>query len=117
MGKQFSAIEAVHREFIEKQHIFFNASACGEGHVNLSPRDIASLRVLDPNAVFWLDLTGSGNETAAHLQADGRLTLGFCAFEGPPLILRLFGRGRVLPRHSEEYDRLLAEHFAGDAGS
>ena len=113
MGKQFSSIEPVHRDFIEKQHIFFNASACAEGHVNLSPRDVASLRVVSPNAIFWLDLTGSGNETAAHLRADGRLTLMFCAFEQPPLILRIYGRGRILPRNSAEYDRLLAEHFAG----
>jgi hypothetical protein len=113
VGKHFSCIEPVHREFIEKQRIFFNASACAEGHVNLSPRDVASLRVLSPNSVFYLDLTGSGNETAAHLLADGRLTLMFCAFEGPPLVLRLYGRGRVIARHSTEYDRLLAEHFAG----
>jgi hypothetical protein len=113
VGKHFSCIEPVHREFIEKQRIFFNASACAEGHVNLSPRDVASLRVLSPNSVFYLDLTGSGNETAAHLLADGRLTLMFCAFEGPPLVLRLYGRGRVIARHSPEYDRLLAEHFAG----
>lgn len=113
MGKQFPAMEPVHREFIEKQHIFFNASAAAEGHVNLSPRDIASLRVIGPNAVFWLDLTGSGNETSAHSQADGRLTLMFCAFDGAPLILRLYGRSRILPRNSAEYERLLAEHFAG----
>jgi len=113
VGKHFSCIEPVHREFIEKQRIFFNASACAEGHVNVSPRDVASLRVVSPNAIFYLDLTGSGNETAAHLLADGRVTFMFCAFEGPPLILRLYGRGRVITRHSPEYDRLLAEHFAG----
>ena len=113
MGKQFPAIDPVHREFIEKQHIFFNASAAAEGHVNVSPRDVASLRVVGPNTVFWLDLTGSGNETAAHAQADGRLTLMFCAFQGPPLVLRLYGRSRILTRHSAEYDRLLAEYFAG----
>ena len=113
MAKPFPAIEPVHREFIEKQRIFFNASACAEGHVNLSPRDVASLRVAGPNAVFYLDLTGSGNETAAHSRADGRLTLMFCAFEGPPLILRLYGRSRVIPRHSAEYARLLTQHFDG----
>lgn len=111
MGKLFTAIEPVHREFIERQHIFFNASASSEGRVNVSPRDVASLRVLDPNTVVYLDLTGSGNETAAHLLADGRLTLMFCAFEGSPLILRLYGRGRILPRHSPEYTRLLHSHY------
>lgn len=111
MGKQFTAIEPAHREFIERQHIFFNASAASTGRVNVSPRDGASLRVLGPNAVVYLDLTGSGNETAAHLLADGRLTLMFCAFEGSPMILRLYGHGRVLPRHSPEYDDLLASHY------
>lgn len=111
MGKHFSCIEPGHREFIEKQRIFFNASACAQGHVNLSPRDLASLRVVNPNAVFWLDLTGSGNETAAHVLADGRLTLMFCAFEGAPLVLRLYGRGRVIARDSEEYTSLLGQHF------
>ncbi|HEX6508788.1 MAG TPA: pyridoxamine 5'-phosphate oxidase family protein [Chloroflexota bacterium] len=111
MGKHFSCIEPVDREFIERQRIFFNASACAEGHVNLSPRDVASLRVLSPNAVFYLDLTGSGNETAAHLLADGRLTFMFCAFEAAPLVLRLYGRGRVIARDSAEYAILLAHHF------
>jgi hypothetical protein len=111
MGKQFPSMEPSHREFIERQHIFFNASAASEGRVNVSPRDVAALRVLDPNAVVYLDLTGSGNETAAHLLADGRLTFMFCAFEGAPLILRLYGRGRILPRQSPEYVALLASHY------
>jgi len=111
MGKQFSSIAPEHREFIERQHIFFNASAAPEGRVNLSPRDVASLRVLDANSVIYLDLTGSGNETAAHLLADGRLTLMFCAFQGPPLVLRLYGHGRVIPRHCDDYNALLASHY------
>src|SRR5215831_1503101 len=100
MGKQFSSIEPAHREFIERQHIFFNASASAQGRINLSPRDVAALRILDPNAVVYLDRTGSGNETAAHLLADGRLTLMFCAFEGSPMVLRLYGHGRIIPRRS-----------------
>jgi hypothetical protein len=114
MGKQFTHIEPSHRQFIESQRIFFNASACAEGHVNLSPRDGAALRILDPHTIVYIDRTGSGNETAAHLLADGRLTLMFCAFEGPPMILRLYGRGRVLPRGGEEYGELLATQFAGN---
>jgi hypothetical protein len=113
MAKFFAAIDDRLREFIERQHIFFNASACAEGRVNLSPRDGAALRVVDANTVVYLDRTGSGNETAAHLKANGRLTLMFCAFEGPPLILRLYGRGRVVARGTEEYEALLAELFAG----
>jgi len=111
MAKQFERIEPFHREFVEKQRIFFNASAPAEGHVNVSPRDGAALRVLSPNVVIYLDRTGSGNETAAHLLADGRLTLMFCAFEGPPLILRLYGLGHIVPRSSSEYADLLAAHF------
>jgi hypothetical protein len=113
VAKQFERIEPLHREFIEKQRIFFNASAAAEGHVNVSPRDGAALRVLTANAVVYLDRTGSGNETAAHLLANGRLTLMFCAFEGPPLILRLYGKGRIVPRHGSEYADLLASKFAG----
>lgn len=111
MGKLFSSLEPQHIAFIERQHIFFNASAAPTGRVNVSPRDRKSLRVLDPHTALYYDLTGSGNETAAHLRADGRLTLMFCALEGPPLILRLYGRGRVIPRGSEEFATLLAAHF------
>lgn len=71
------------------------------------------MRILDPNTAIYLDLTGSGNETAAHLRADGRLTFMFCSFEGPPMILRLYGRGRVIRRGSPEYESLLEAHFAG----
>ena len=113
MGKPFALIEPTHREFILSQRIFFNASASAEGRVNVSPRDVAALRVLGPHTVVYQDRTGSGNETAAHLLADGRLTLMFCAFEGPPMILRLYGRGRILPRGGAEYATLLASHFAG----
>jgi len=113
MGKQFSSIEPAHREFIERQHIFFNASAASSGRVNLSPRDVAALRILDSKTVLYLDRTGSGNETAAHLLADGRLTLMFCAFEGAPMILRLYGRGRIVPRRSPEYNDLLSLNYGG----
>ena len=112
MGKQFPSIEPSHREFMLKQRIFFNASAARDGRVNLSPRDVASFRVLGPGTVVYLDRTGSGNETAAHVRAHGHLTLMFCAFEGPPLILRLYGRGRVIRRHTPEYEAILASEFA-----
>jgi hypothetical protein len=111
MGKQFERIEPSHRDFIERQHIFFNATAAPEGRVNVSPRDCASLRILDANTVAYLDLTGSGNETAAHLLLSDRLTLMFCAFESTPMILRLYGQGRILPRHTPEYAGILAAHF------
>lgn len=111
MAKKLQGIDASLRDFIAKQRIFFNASAAAEGRVNVSPRDAKSLRVVDENTVVYIDLTGSGNETAAHLQANGRLTLMFCAFEGAPMILRLFGTGRVLRRGSSEYAAVLAQHF------
>lgn len=83
-------------EWIKQQPLFFNSTAPlgGQGHVNLSPRGLDSLRVIDPNQVAILDLTGSGNETAAHLLENGRITIMFCAFTGAPLILRLYGEGR-----------------------
>ena len=111
MAKLFSSIEPAHLVFIVRQHIFFTASATPAGRVNVSPKDTAALRVLSPNRVVYLDVTGSGNETAAHLLADGRLTLMFCAFAGAPLILRLYGRGRVLARGSAEYADLLRTEF------
>ena len=113
MAKQFAQIEPAHRDFISRQHVFFTASAARLGRVNLSPKGLDSLRMLGPNQVAYLDLTGSGNETAAHLLADGRLTIMVCAFQGPPLILRLYGRGRTVHRGSVEYQHLLAERFAG----
>ncbi len=113
MSKMFSRIEPPLQEFIERQHIFFTASATADSHINLSPKGSDSLRVLGPNQVAYLDQTGSGNEAAAHLRADGRLTIMFCAFAGPPMILRLYGTGRSLPHGSAEYARLLASAFDG----
>jgi hypothetical protein len=113
MAKRFSALEPEHRDFIARQRVFFTASAAAGSRINLSPRDAASLRVLSPGAVAYLDRTGSGNETAAHLIADGRLTIMLCAFEGPPMILRLYGRGERLPRRGTAYAILLAEAFGG----
>jgi hypothetical protein len=114
MSKMFPLIEPALREFIERQHIFFTASAAADSRINLSPKGSDSLRVLGPNKVAYLDQTGSGNEAAAHLRADGRLTIMFCAFEGAPMILRLYGRGRSLPRGCEAYEALLASAFGGD---
>ena len=101
------------RDFIARQKIFFAASAAPGARVNLSPRGTDALAILDELTVAWLDKTGSGAETAAHLKADGRLTLMFCAFEGPPNILRLYGRGEALRRGSEAYRAILASAFAG----
>lgn len=111
MAKEFSSIEAPHSEFIARQKVFFTASASDGSHVNISPRSTDALRILRPNRVCYLDLTGSGNETAAHLKAGGRATILFCAFEGPPMILRLYGRGGAVSRGSSTYASLLREAF------
>jgi hypothetical protein len=111
MAKDYPALEPQHRRFIAAQHVFFTASAAAGARINLSPRSTDMLRVIGDNAVVYLDRTGSGNETAAHLRADGRLTMMLCAFDGPPLILRLYGRGRAVKRGSGEYGALLAELY------
>jgi hypothetical protein len=109
MGQRFPSISDRHRAFIEAQRIFFVASAAPEGRVNVSPKGMGTFRVLGPNEVAYLDCTGSGSETRAHLvgPGDGRFTVMFCAFEGPPLILRLYGRGQSLMRGTPEYETLL----------
>lgn len=111
MAKDFSSINQHHRDFIARQHMFFTASAAAGTRINLSPRSTDMLRVIGDNCVVYLDRTGSGNETAAHILADGRLTIMFCAVEGPPQILRLYGRGRVIRRGGGEYGKLLATEF------
>lgn len=95
--------------FIEKQKMFFVASAplSGDGHINLSPKGYDAFKVIDDTTVCWLDLGGSGIETQAHVQENGRITIMFCAFEGPANILRLFGTGEVVNPHHEEWDEML----------
>jgi hypothetical protein len=111
VAKQFAALDEKLSRFIAAQHIFFTASAAAGTRVNVSPRSTRALRILGPRAAAYLDLTGSGNETAAHLKADGRLTLMFCSFTEQPMILRLYGQGTVFPRGSEHYRALLDSAF------
>ncbi len=115
MAKVLPDIDNALADWIAAQPLFFVASAplSGEGHVNLSPRGLDSLRVLAPREVAFYDLTGSGNETAAHLAENGRITLMFCAFEGAPRILRLYGHGEVV-RPGDAGWSPLRPHF-GDA--
>jgi hypothetical protein len=93
MATKYESLSGRHRQFIDRQSMFFVATAARIGRVNVSPKGLDSLRVLGPNRVVWLNLTGSGNETAAHLLRDDRMTFMFCSFERTPLILRLYGRG------------------------
>jgi hypothetical protein len=90
-----------HRAFIAKQPVFFVATAAEGARINLSPKGMDAFRVLGEASVAYLDVAGSGNETNAHLLADGRITIMFCAFDNPALILRIYGRGTpVLPQDS-----------------
>jgi hypothetical protein len=112
MAKFFDAISDDHAAFIRRQHLFFVATSplSADGHVNLSPKGMDSFRVLGPNQVAYLDMTGSGNETSAHLRENGRVTFMFCAFDGPPNIMRLYGEGRTVLPGDADWDALAA-HF------
>ncbi len=114
MAREYPSLTPELRAFIARQHIFFAATAAAGTRVNVSPRSTREFRVIGDNEICWLDLTGSGAETAAHLRADGRLTIMFCAFDGPPSILRLYGRGEILHRDSEEFARVLATYFGDE---
>ncbi|MDX2168539.1 MAG: pyridoxamine 5'-phosphate oxidase family protein [Deltaproteobacteria bacterium] len=110
MGKTFDAIDEALAAFIGAQRMFFVGSApSGDGgHVNVSPKGHDTFRILDPHTVAYLDLTGSGVETIAHLRDNGRITFLFCAFEGPPKLVRLYGRGEVVRPGDAEFAGLAA---------
>lgn len=116
MGKRFEAISEALQEFIAQQKIFFVGTATDTSRVNISPKGLDSLRVLDANRVIWLNVTGSGNETAAHLQTHPRMTIMFAAFEGAPMILRLYGTARAFHKGDAEWAALYA-HFPANAGA
>lgn len=107
MAEQFPSLQDEHIRFIGEQHLFFVGTAGSEGYINVSPKGMDTFRVIDGSEVAWLNLTGSGNETAAHLEADGRITMMMCAFEGPPMILRIYGRGSVIHPKHEQWDELI----------
>lgn len=106
MAKFYDAINDTLASFISRQKIFFVATAAEDGRVNLSPKGYDALKVVGSNQVIWLNLSGSGNETAAHLRVANRMTLMFCAFEGNPLILRLYGSARTVHPRDEDWDAL-----------
>jgi hypothetical protein len=110
MGKIHERLDDQLIEFIGRQHVFFVGTApdSPDDHLNVSPKGLDTFRVLGPNSVASLDLTGSGIETVAHLRQNGRITILFCAFEGRPLILRLHGRGRVVEPGEPDWDGLIA---------
>jgi len=102
--------------FIEQQHLFFVASAANDGRVNVSPKGMNTLKVMSEKPILWLNLTGSGNETAAHVLENQRMTLMFCAFEGDARILRVYGKASVLHPRDNEWGEFLA-NFPKLAGS
>ena len=108
MSKQFESITPHLKQFIEHQQMYFVATAATEGRVNLSPKGMDSFRVLDANRITWLNLTGSGNETAAHLLDNPRMTIMFCSFESKPLILRLYGEAKAVHEDSDQWQEMCA---------
>lgn len=110
MGRAFDRLTEPLREFVERQHVFFVATAplSEDGHVNVSPKGYDTLRVLDEHTVSYLDISGSGAETIAHLRENGRITIMCCAFEGAPDVVRLYGRGEVVFPAEPGFPELLA---------
>ena len=108
MAKQYANIPERWARFIAEQKIFFVATATKDSRINISPKGLDALRVLDPNRVVWMNLTGSGNESAAHVQTDPRMTLMFLAFTGDPVILRLYGTARAIHHADAEWPVLAA---------
>ena len=115
MGKLFDQIDPSLEHFIRSQHVFFVATAplTADGHVNLSPKGLDTLRIFGPHTLAYLDYVGSGAETIAHLRENGRIVIMLCAFQGPPRIVRLHGRGEVLEPQDTEFDKLRA-HFPAE---
>jgi len=116
MARFFSEISLELKEFIFDQKIFFVGTAADEGRVNVSPKGMDSFRVINPNRIVWLNLTGSGNETAAHIIKNNRMTILFCSFEEKPLILRLYGEAKIFHKRDEAYNNYI-ELFPKIAGS
>jgi hypothetical protein len=108
MSKWYDVITPEIKEFIAGQMVFFVATAPGAGRINLSPKGMDTFRVLSDRRVIYLDITGSGNETAAHLLENGRITIMFCAFDRNPRIVRLYGRGRTIHPRDQQWNEYLA---------
>ena len=116
MSESFAALGSDHQSFIAAQLIFFTATSAPDARINLSPKGMDSLRILSPNRILWLNLTGSGNETAAHLALDPRMTLMWCSFTARPLILRAYGCARTLHPSDADWPDLAA-HLPDQPGA
>lgn len=108
MAQKYTAISDKHRQFILEQKVYFVGTAMAQGHINVSPKGMDSLRVLDANRVLWLSVTGSGNESSAHVQNDSRMTVMFCSFTGPPMIMRLYGTALVIHKGDAAWPQLFS---------
>tara|TARA_R110002072_G_scaffold300535_1_gene478255 strand:+ start:3025 stop:3564 length:540 start_codon:yes stop_codon:yes gene_type:complete len=107
MAKFYDKLTSRLQEFIKNQKIFFVATAPKNGRINLSPKGMDSLRVVGENRILWLNVTGSGNETAAHLLENDRITIMMCSFEGAPNILRIYGKGKAIHPNDQEWDTVI----------
>ncbi|MFY0672821.1 MAG: pyridoxamine 5'-phosphate oxidase family protein [Bacteroidia bacterium] len=109
MGKLLKELTKTQIEFIENQNIFFVATAAKDGFVNVSPKGLDTLKVVSKNSLLWLNMTGSGNETAAHLLDTNRITIMFCSFDSKPLIIRIYGRANAFHPRDECWDSMLSQ--------
>ncbi len=106
MAERFKKLDDKHMAFIREQHMYFVGTAGAQGYVNVSPKGMDSFRILDATTVAWLNLTGSGNETAAHVLENGRMTVMFCSFDKQPLIMRLYGQATAIHPRDERWSEL-----------
>ena len=116
MGKQLDSLTPKLIDFIKHQKLFFVGTARSNGRVNLSPKGMDTLKVVHPNKVIWLNLTGSGNETAAHLLENDRMTIMFCSFDEKPLILRLYGEAKIYHTRDHEFHEYVSS-FGSPTGA
>ena len=107
MAKFYDKLTSRLQKFIKNQKIFFVATAPKNGRINLSPKGMDSLRVVGESRILWLNVTGSGNETAAHLLENDRITIMMCSFEGAPNILRIYGKGKAIHPNDQEWDTVI----------
>jgi len=107
MAKIFNNISIELQNFIEQQKIFFVGTVAATGRINVSPKGTDTFRVINENKIVWLNLTGSGNETAAHLLQNNRMTIMFCAFEGKPMILRLYGNANIYHKRDKAFHKYI----------
>jgi hypothetical protein len=116
MAVKFDSINSAHKEFIENQKMFVIGSAGADGFINVSPKGMDTLKIIDENTVVWVNYTGSGNETSAHVQENGRMTIMFNSFDKEPLILKLYGHASVIHENESRWDEMSA-HFESHVGT